>query len=60
MNKSKIINQAKDLLAKEGFGQQDYVISLQGPTVILAITGQSKMTPEIQKDLEEIGMIVLG
>ena len=43
MNKRKIIDQAEALLKEYGFTQTDYVVSLQGPTVILTVSGKEKM-----------------
>jgi hypothetical protein len=37
----------------------DYVVSLQGPTLILAMTGQDKMTPELEKSIKKLNMLIL-
>ena len=60
MNKQHILKQVKTLL--EGYDileGQDYVFSLQGPTVILSIQGTLKITPEIKKILKGLNVILL-
>jgi hypothetical protein len=59
MNKSEIINKVESLLKGKGFTQMDYVVSLQGPTLILAMTGQDKMTPELEKSIKKLNMLIL-
>jgi hypothetical protein len=49
----------ESLLKGKGFTQMDYVVSLQGPTLILAMTGQDKMTPELEKSIKKLNMIIL-
>jgi ABC-type transport system substrate-binding protein len=56
---NEIINKAETLLKEKGFTQADYVISLQGPTIILTESGQIMMTPGIQKELTETGIKTL-
>lgn len=41
-------------------GGRDYILSLQGPTIILSMAGQEKMTPERREEVEELGMVILG
>ena len=41
-------------------GGKDYILSLQGPTIILSMAGQEKMTPERREEVEELGMVILG
>lgn len=59
MNKRKIIDQAEALLKEYGFIQTDYVVSLQGPTLILSISGQEKMHGNLRNELLNIGMQIL-
>lgn len=53
---NEIINKAEALLKEKGFTQSDYIISLQGPTVILTKSGHVIMTPEIQEELKKTGI----
>jgi hypothetical protein len=57
--KSQIINDGQIYLSEKGFGPFDYVVSLQGPTFIFSIQGNDKLTEEIRKNLENIGIIIL-
>lgn len=41
-------------------GGKDYIFSLQGPTIILSMAGQEKMTPERREKVEKLGMVILG
>jgi hypothetical protein len=60
MNKSLIIKQAKTLLeAHDILDGPDYVISLQGPTIIPTIQGDLKITPQLRTILKGIKMEVL-
>jgi hypothetical protein len=58
MEKSEIINKVESLLKEKGFVQIDYVISLQGPTLILTITGQDKMTTELKESIEKLNTLI--
>ena len=42
MTKKQIIEKAEAILTLYGFTQQDYIVSLQGPTIILSISGTEK------------------
>ena len=53
MNKSEIIQKVEKILADNGFTNNDYTISLQGPTVILTRTGHEKMTPVIVEAIKK-------
>lgn len=57
--KNQIINEGQSYLTGKGFGPFDYVVSLQGPTFIFSIQGNEKLTEEIRKNLENIGIIIL-
>ena len=61
MTKSKIIKKAEALLKECGFTQQDFVISLQGPTLILAQSGRDKLDKDltIKADLMWIGIQII-
>jgi hypothetical protein len=50
----------KDLLEAQGILEgEDYIFSLQGPTVITTSKGAPKITPEIRRDLEILRVAVL-
>ena len=60
MNKPLILKQVKSLL--EGYDileGQDYIFSLQGPTVIPTIQGTPKITPEIERILKGLNVLLL-
>lgn len=57
--KNQIIDEGQSYLSNKGFGPFDYIVSLQGPTFIFSIEGNKKLTEEIRKDLESIGIIIL-
>jgi len=59
MDKRKIIDQTEALLKERGFIQADYIVSLQGPTLILSISGTQKMDEDLRNELFNIGMQVL-
>jgi hypothetical protein len=60
MNKRHIISQVKALLAGYDILEgQDYIFSLQGPTVIPTIQGTTKITPQIHKILKGLKVEVL-
>lgn len=39
---------------------RDYIFSLQGPTIILSMSGQEKMNQKRREEVEELGMVILG
>ena len=60
MTKQQIIKDVKTLLeAHNIIDGPDYLISLQGPTVILTVLGTSKMTPEIKDLIKDTGALIL-
>jgi len=61
MNKKKLIEKAETFLKEAGFTNQDYVISLQGPSVIFAKTGQEKLSNDLilKADLMHLGIILV-
>jgi sugar/nucleoside kinase (ribokinase family) len=59
MNKRKVIDRTEAFLKENGFTQADYIVSLQGPTVILSMSGAQKMNEEIREEVMKIGMQVL-
>ena len=59
MNKKKLIEKAEAFLKLYGFTQEDYVVSLQGPTIILSISGNQKMDGNLKNELLNIGMLIL-
>lgn len=61
MTKSKIIKKTESLLKECGFTHEDYVISLQGPTLILAQSGRDRLDQDltIKADLMWIGIKII-
>lgn len=60
MNKQLLLKQVKALLAGYDILEgQDYIFSLQGPTVIPTIQGTTKITPQIHKILKGLKVEVL-
>ena len=60
-NKRNLIQKVEKCLSEAGLSQQDYVISLQGPTVILAQSGQDKFDNDIilRAELLNLGILIL-
>ena len=58
-SKSVIIQKGTDYLKEKGFAESDYCMSLQGPTVILTVTGEEKMSDEVREKLVKIGLTIL-
>ena len=59
MTKSEVIELAKIYLEGKEFNSMDYIVSLQGPTLIFTSEGVGKLSPEIRKHLREIGIKVM-
>jgi len=59
MKKRQIIEKAEAFLKLYGFTQKDYVVSLQGPTIILSISGTEKMDGNLRNELLNVGMQVI-
>jgi hypothetical protein len=60
MNKQLLLKQVNALLAGYDILEgQDYIFSLQGPTVIPTIQGTAKITPQIHKILKGLKVEVL-
>jgi len=59
--KRNVIQKAEKCLKEAGFTNNDYVISLQGPTVILTQTGREKFNSDIilRADLMHLAMKIL-
>ena len=60
-NKRNLIQKVEKCLSEAGLTQQDYVISLQGPTVIFAQSGQDKFDNDIilRAELLNLGILIL-
>lgn len=54
--KQDVIKKVEELLKKAGFTNTDYVVSLQGPTLILAKGGEEKMNDKLRGELEATGI----
>ncbi len=57
--KKEIIQQTETILKNNGFVQMDYIVSLQGPTLILATSGGKKITDSIREEVKKTGMQIL-
>jgi hypothetical protein len=59
--KEELIEKAEAFLKEAGFTNQDYIISLQGPSVIFAQTGQEKLSNDLilKADLMHLGIILV-
>jgi hypothetical protein len=57
--KTELIEKGKNILSDAGFAYMDYITSLQGPTFIMTIEGNKKLTPSIRKELRELGIKIL-
>jgi hypothetical protein len=59
--KRKLIEKVVKSLSEAGLTQQDYVISLQGPTVIFAKSGQEKFEKDsiLRAELLDLGISIL-
>jgi len=57
--KTELIEKGKNILSDAGFAYMDYITSLQGPTFIMTTAGRKKLTPEIRKELRELGIQIL-
>lgn len=57
--KTELIEKGKNILSDNGFAYMDYITSLQGPTFIMTTEGRKKLTPEIKKELRELGIQIL-
>ena len=58
MRKRILIDQVESILKKEGFNNNDYIISLQGPTVILSQSGNEKITEDIKNKIKELVLVI--
>lgn len=54
------MNSVRTILEIWGFNQDHYVMSLQGPTLILSMAGQEKITKAQREKLEQAGVAILG
>jgi hypothetical protein len=61
MSKGLIIEQAEALLIKRGFKQSNWIVSLQGPTVIFTEEGLKKYEEDqrIREELLNLGVKIL-
>ena len=60
-SKQKTIQEAQTILRNLGLNQNDYIISLQGPTIIPTQEGKKKLeeNPSIENSLNNVGVLVL-
>jgi hypothetical protein len=61
MKKEQIIAKVESLLKNAGFTQNDYIISLQGPTVIMTQTGSEKIKgdADLRVDIIQSGALIM-
>ncbi len=59
--KKNLIKKVEQSLAEAGLSNQDYVISLQGPTLIFAKTGQEKFEKDsiLRVEILDLGIAIL-
>ena len=58
-SKTQTLERGKNILQDTGFGYMDYIVSLQGPTLIFTTEGRKKLTSEIRQGLKELGIKIL-
>ena len=54
------MGQVEKILADWKFDHTHYLMSLQGPTIILSMKGQEKIKEEQRQIIEKMGMVILG
>ena len=61
MKKEQIIAKVESLLKNAGFTQNDYIISLQGPTAIMTQTGSEKIKGDVdlRVDIIQSGALIM-
>jgi hypothetical protein len=60
MNKHLIIGKVRTYLSSVGIEEgPDYLISLQGPTVIPTMVGSEKLTESISDEVKKLGALIL-
>ena len=60
MNKHFVIGQVRTFLSSVGIEEgADYLISLQGPTVIPTMVGSEKLTESIADEVKKLGALIL-
>jgi hypothetical protein len=52
-----MIEKVKELLKENGFTNEDYIISLQGPTLIPTKSGNIKLNNDLDLKIDLIGLI---
>jgi hypothetical protein len=60
MSKHELMGQVEKILADWKFDHTHYLMSLQGPTLILSMKGQEKIKQEQREIIEKMGMVILG
>jgi hypothetical protein len=58
MSKRELIARTESLLKERGFGQEDYIVSLQGPTIIFTTDGLQRLEqdPSLRTELTSMGV----
>lgn len=58
-SKNRTIEMGKNLLRENGFDYQDYIVSLEGPTLIFTEEGRKKLTTKIRQEIKGLGIKIL-
>ena len=58
-SKTATLERGKNILQDNGFVYMDYIVSLQGPTLIFTTEGRKKLTSEIRQELTALGIKIL-
>jgi hypothetical protein len=58
MSKRELIARTESLLKERGFRQEDYIVSLQGPTIIFTTVGLQRLEqdPSLRAELTSMGV----
>jgi hypothetical protein len=60
MNKHEVIGKVRTHLTTVGIEEgSDYVISLQGPTIIPTMEGSEKITDQIREEIGKLGALMI-
>ena len=55
-----ILQKGIKYLKENGFDDKDYIVSLQGPTLVLSRSGEKKMEKGMRESLGKIGLKIIG
>ena len=60
MSNRELMVQVEKILADWKFDSTHYLMSLQGPAILLSMKGQEKIKDEQREIIEKMGMVILG